>query len=406
MRIHPPVETRPAGLVTSRARIALIVLFIGVAVWQMTAARLGEYHGDFVIYENASRSLYEDSQTPIHIGEPGYVYPPFLATVMRPLHVIPQPWRSVAWDLMRWLAIAAAFVVCHRRVTEMFSSPIAYAAVGFCVIAGLRPLWHDTWNGNVNAFLLLATMLGWHAITTGKPARAGLAWSLIAAMKPASSAVLFAPLARRSTRVLTCWTSCLAGLFATTIALPFLLFGWRIGLMQLIEFPEGAATPTGAVFTRFSNFSLGLATARLWGVITQTYSKEPEANIFMIGRLISGAVLVLILTILIVRLRRRSDEQSVDYAVAALCVASTLISPVVWFAHYLALTPAYAILVGETLAHRSRRTRFACGAAAVFCSSIIAAKATILKTLVWGPLALLLAICILAFEKSPDEPLQ
>lgn len=369
----------------------------------MTAARLGEYHGDFVIYENAARALYENPNEPIHVGEPGYVYPPFLATAIRPFHLIPQPWRSLAWDLFRWLCIGGALIVCHRRVTEMYSERVASFAVGFCLFASLRPLWHDTWNGNVNAFLLLATMLGWHALASKKPAGAGLSWSLIAAMKPASSAVLLAPLARRGSRALTCWLACFAGLIATTVTLPLALFGWRVTWLQITAFPEGAATPTGAVFTRFSNFSLGLATARLWGVVTNTYSKEPEADVFMAGRIISGILLVAVVALILVRLRRRNAPRSVDYAVATLAVASTLVSPVVWFAHYLALIPAYAVLTGEALTHTNRRSRISCGVAIVFCSSLIAAKATILKTLVWGPLALLATLVLLSFQK-PAQP--
>ena len=403
----PPAELM-ASTPVARARYALIAAFVVIAAWQMTAARLGEYHGDFVIYENAARALYENPNEPIHVGEPGYVYPPFLATAIRPFHVIAQPWRSLAWDLFRWLCIGGALIVCHRRVTQMYSERIASFAVGFCMIASLRPLWHDTWNGNVNAFLLLATMLGWHALASKKPAGAGIAWSLIAAMKPASSAVLLAPLARRSSRTPTCWVACFAGLIATTVILPLVLFGWRVTWLQITAFPEGAATPTGAVYTRFSNFSLGLATARLWGVVTNTYSKEPEPDVFMAGRIITGILLVVVVTLILRRLRRRDDLCSLDYAVAALAVASTLISPVVWFAHYLALIPAYAVLTGEALTHSDRRTRIICGAAIVFCSSLIAAKATIFKTLVWGPLALLGTLVLLSFQKPvhPAPPLR
>jgi hypothetical protein len=377
--------------------------FIVVAAWQMTAARLGEYHGDFVIYENAARCLYENPQTPIHDGEPGYVYPPFLAVAIRPFHAIPQPWRSLAWDLLRWSCIGIALCVCHRRVTEMYSASTATIAAGFCIVAGLRPLWHDTWNGNVNAFLLLASMMGWQALATDKPLKSGAAWSVIAAMKPASSAILLAPLVRRPSRIVSCWASCVAGLLATTVLLPVIIFGWHVTWIQIAEFPEGAATPTGAVFTRFSNFSLGLATARLWGVVTGTYSKEPDASVFMMGRIVSGIFLAVVLAMMMLRLRRRNDRRSIDYAVAGLCVGSTLISPVVWFAHYLALTPAYAVLVGETLSHRSRRMRTLCGIAVFFCSSIITAKATILKTLVWGPLALLAVIWLLTYQPLSRE---
>ena len=402
-QINPPAAGPVAPLTRRGCGYFLDGGLIVVAAWQMTAARLGEYHGDFVIYENASRSLYENPQTPIHDGEPGYVYPPFLAVAIRPFHVIPQPWRSLAWDLFRWICIGVALCLCHRRVTEMYSASMATIAVGFCIVAGLRPLWHDTWNGNVNAFLLLASMAGWQALATDKPMKAGAAWSIIAAMKPASSAILLAPLVRRPCRTVPCWASCAAGLLATTVLVPVIIFGWHVTWMQIAEFPEGAATPTGAVFTRFSNFSLGLATARLWGVVTGTYSKEPEAGVFMMGRIVSGVLLAVVLAMMMLRLRRRNDRRSIDYAVAGLCVGSTLISPVVWFAHYLALTPAYAVLVGETLSHRSRRMRAFCGIAVFFCSSIITAKATILKTLVWGPLALLAVIWLLTYQPLPRE---
>lgn len=402
-QMSSPAAVPAATTARVRGGYFLVGGFIVVAAWQMTAARLGEYHGDFVIYENASRCLFENPERPIHDGEPGYVYPPFLAVVIRPFHVIAQPWRSLAWDLLRWTCIGVALCVCHRRVTEMYSGKTATIAVGFCVVAGLRPLWHDTWNGNVNAFLLLASMVGWQALATDRPMKAGFAWSVIAAMKPASSAILLAPLVRRPSRTAACWGSCAVGLFATTVLLPTVVFGWQVTWMQIGEFPEGAATPTGAVFTRFSNFSLGLATARLWGVVTGTYSKEPVASVFMMGRIVSGALLAVLIAMLMLRLQRRNDGRSIDYAVAALCVGSTLISPVVWFAHYLALTPAYAVLVGETLSHRSRRTRILCGIAVFFCSSIITAKATILKTLVWGPVALLAALFILSFESRPRD---
>jgi len=98
---------------------------------------------------------------------------------------------------------------------------------------------------------------------------------------------------------------------------------------------------------------------------------------------------------LLVRLHRKAPLDCSDYAVSFCCLMSVLVSPAVWYSHYLLLTPVYLTLMRRCLAGEARWMRVQSFASALFATTIINGQATILGTLAWAPLVLLVSLTLL-----------
>lgn len=384
-------------------RIALLACFLLAGAAAIVGARMRGHHGDFDIYRRASNALYTHPARSLYEAEPGYVYPPFLAVTIRPLVALADPWGGLIWDLARWMSFGVALLLCERLLRSEVSARAGAAIVLVCLIAGLRPMWYDTLNGNSNAFLLLAMVAGWWFLERGHPPWSGVCWALMLSVKPASAPVILAPLIRRRSGPLRCWLAAILVLLAANLILPAALFGWRSAWTQLTGFPSGAESTPDDVFSRYSNQSLGLGACRALARLGWLDPESATTAQVRWARAISGVLLLAWIGLLFLRTRRLGDRSRVKWGVAILGVAGALVSPVVWITHYLMLIPAYVALLGEAARKMDLRSRVLSGGATLFAVTLISFKAAILNTLVWAPLALLVALTVfIAWEH--DHP--
>ena len=386
--------------------IALFI-FIATATFMIVAAHRQDHHGDFGTYRAAARALFETPTRSLYDAAPGYVYPPFLALALRPLDLLPEPWPGLLWDVGRWCCFGVALVLCYRRVVQAVTPRAALLIVAICFVGSLRPIWRDTVNGNVNAYLLAALVGGWWLLAAERAGRAGLVWSLLPAIKPGSAAVLLAPVIKRGRGIGRCWVAALAGVLLTNVLMLLIFLGPEATRVQLSAFPCGAADTPDHVYSRYGNHSLALSTARIAQRLAGDDIDVVSPVALQTARIGTGVAAGLWIVGLLWRVRRSGGPTAIDSAVSVLGIVSTLLSPVVWVTHYLLLVPAYATLARTAAVSKHAGVQTCALATVGFALVQIVCNAPLLNTMVWSPLALLVGLTVATLaeaDRAPADP--
>lgn len=142
--------------------------------------------GDAVVYLaggerlNADHPLYEISpgDRPVGFKPPFWTVPllspPLLAVVFRPLALLPMDLGAYVWWVATMTAIGWVVIEFWRRQPILTSVAVLVLAV---------PLTYEIGVGNVNAFLLLGSVLIWRWAIDGREHRAGAVAALITLLK-------------------------------------------------------------------------------------------------------------------------------------------------------------------------------------------------------------------------------
>ena len=142
--------------------------------------------GDAVVYLaggerlNAAHPLYSISpgDRPMEVKPPFWTVPllspPLVAVLFRPLALLPPDAGAYVWWVASIAAIAWVLIEFWRRRPILTS---------LAVLALVVPLTYEIGVGNVNAFLLLGTVLIWKWSTSGREAQAGAVGAFITLLK-------------------------------------------------------------------------------------------------------------------------------------------------------------------------------------------------------------------------------
>ena len=235
-----------------------------------------------------------------------YLYPPPLAVLLLPLHVLGYPAAETLWVAVRIVALAAA---CWLLPV---SRPIRLAVLGTTALSD--PALLDVNLGNVSIVVLLLAAGGWRYLE--RPAGSFMVALAIALRAPMAALLVWPTLRRRWKPVV--WTLVSGGILVL-VTLPVVGIS---GYADYLRVLGNLRSPLGALH----DSDLGSAVLAL--------GASPEiAGIALIGGYaIAGVAIVLSL--------RRDAE--VGYVVAA--TAALLLSPVMW-PHYLVLLALPAALI-------------------------------------------------------------
>jgi hypothetical protein len=172
---------------TSPFAIGLVALALGLlAVFLTVYFRRGFIPGDAIVYLaagerlNAGHPLYAISagDRPIGIQPPHWTVPllspPFMAVLFRPLALLPPDIGAYLWWAATLAAIAAVLIAYVR------ANPIL-ASVAIIVL--VVPLTYEIGVGNVNAFLLLGSVLVWRWTGERREPWAGALTALLVMLK-------------------------------------------------------------------------------------------------------------------------------------------------------------------------------------------------------------------------------
>lgn len=164
----------------------VVVALVLLATFLAAYFTRGFIPGDAIVYLasgerlNVGHSLYALSPGDRIIGaKPPYwlvptLSPPFMAVVFRPLALLPPDLGAYAWWAGTMTAIAGVLVAYLRR------RPIL-ASLGIIVL--VIPLTYEIAVGNVNAILILGSVLTWRWFAEGRDERAGATTALMVMLK-------------------------------------------------------------------------------------------------------------------------------------------------------------------------------------------------------------------------------
>lgn len=168
-------------------RWGVALLLVAVAGYGFSAShRQLESGNDFPIYLDAARALYTGEPVyDVESGLHGYVYPPFLALVLRPLASLPL--RVAVW---LWYAVNIALTVALFRLTRTFVTRagfgrLANAAAWTSLLVHSRFFLNNYDMGQVN--ILLSALILWAgqlSLDRKNSWLAGAPIGLAAAIKP------------------------------------------------------------------------------------------------------------------------------------------------------------------------------------------------------------------------------
>jgi alpha-1,2-mannosyltransferase len=262
-------------------------------------------------------------------------YPPTAFLLEVPWAAMAEPWRDISWVLLGEAAIIGLVVALYLALGR--PSP----AEGLLALAGILaffPLLDSVYFGQLNALLVLLSVLAVLAWQRGRAGPAGLFLALAIAIKPAPLVLVPFFIWRRQWRPLA-WTA--GGLLALFVAT--LLVGWgpRWGEFVVVLGPLGR----GTAFV--DNMSLNGFLLRLWRPELSGLPIEPLPPWFLaVWYVLEAAVFGIVL--LAIRRSRGAEPLRTWTQVAILLAVVPMLEPYAWYHHYVFLVPA--LVVGIRLA--------------------------------------------------------
>lgn len=273
----------------------------------------------------------------------GYIYPPFLAVVMRPLTALPYHRANQAWFATNCLLFAAAlfFLVTWRPggVDPMAAAGIVFVALNF------YPTYRAFQCGQVSLMIFSLVAAAFWLLRRGRDGAAGAVVGLAAAVKLTPAVLVIYFLAARRYRAAVG----AAGAGAAALLVSLAGAGWanhvKFAGEILPALSRGAAT--------FANQSLPGFLARVGMDTTMNafqFIDEPRW-LWLLARAGSAAVLLVSL-FLARRLALRGGEDGAAAGFALVVMGSLIASPISWEHHYIQALVPLTLLVTLTVGER------------------------------------------------------
>jgi hypothetical protein len=402
-----------------RNRWLLVALLAALTIWGFTDVRRRgypypqtplEHKTDLTVYTEAGWAFF-DGRKPYEVANPRgwtYLYPPMLALMLAPLHVLPMQDQVTVWFFLSLLMCWGCWREC-RRVVEIVcdEDPIVAAAwarwsrwlVVAAVAVSLFPTLNCLQRGQVGILKLYLLMLGLRLILGGRTYRAWLAGGIVLALPVVLKILpllqvgflLFlllidlvqsyrnrpATLAPAGRRFAASSVGFAAGLVLFFLLVPAMLIGWRANLHHLdtwsqfvlTKADDGGMDPRSGNSHSSRNQSLHNAAYRLGNFGAHVLAGGPDDRLVEEWNappmamdspnaegLLMACQAMMTLTLLAFGLRlSRGDGNRLNLAVgfALACAAMLVVSPVARGHYFLLLAPA-VLLVPLWLDRRGR----------------------------------------------------
>jgi len=230
------IADRRRLLATTLVVVSLAVLTVVLAAYFTR----GFVPGDSIVYLaggerlNAGHPLYAISpgDRPLGLKPPFWTVPllspPFIAVIFRPLALLPADLGAYLWWIATMSAIAGVLVAYLRRRSVLASLAIIVLAI---------PITYEVGVGNVNAFLLLGSVLAWRWTIEGREERSGVATAVMVALKVSPVVLAWWLFTQRR------WRAVRAGILAGLIVLGVSVLGAGVdALLRFIAITRDTAT--------------------------------------------------------------------------------------------------------------------------------------------------------------------
>ena len=363
-----------------RGRLARTLVTAGAAAaaagaaWQFVAlpvmGRFGGAFEDFGAYAQAVTALaHGHSPYGSFSGDSlvmsGFDYPPFAATLMRPLGALSPQWQATVW---LWLAlgalVAGAVVVAHTLL------PATWPRTRLAVLVALTfpPATYNLWHGQINTVIFLLLALALREWQRGRWTRFAVVVGIAAGIKLVPVVLLVLLLRRSRLRALLAGAATLAATFAVGVAAlgTSVTAQWVTGVLPVLSRDNGWVD---------NNSWNGLANRLLGHSVLTVQPPSPATHVLTILLLLATVGVVLWVS------RRRAATPAEHAAQLAVAVgAMVLVGSVDWFPVSVHLLIPLAAAVA--LAVERRRT----GAALWLWSGLLLAALFVEGTVLLGVL--------------------
>ncbi len=215
------------------ADVALVVLGAGFLAWLVSRGlRVGDQpNADFFDFYFGAVAV-RDGQDLYRVNDGGYIYPPLLAVVLRPMTLLEPTTAAHVWTLvLAALLITTAWLVGDetQRRLGLGSSRVRTAAMASVAVVVLGQTWKSEFQwGNSNLLVLMGVVLGLRWVER-RPAWSGAALGVAVGVKYLPIVLMPYLLVRRK------WWA--AGAFGVALGVallgPAVVLGWERNLEYL-----------------------------------------------------------------------------------------------------------------------------------------------------------------------------
>jgi hypothetical protein len=362
LRWGPARAAREAGPL--RATILIVVLvhaagtFAYVTLWRTLFAPdfdvndfKAYYAGAAALAEGRRDLLYPDPATlnlgvlpdqpwvrfAVERGVPtpsGYIYPPFLAVVLRPLTALPYHRANQAWFALNVALFGAgvALLASWRPGGLPFEAACGVLFACLC----FYPTFRAFQCGQASLLVLFLLAGGLWAFARGRDAAAGALVAVAAAVKITPAILVIFFLAARRLRA-AAWA---AAAFAATLAISVAGAGWA----NHVTFAADIAPVLARGAATFANQSLAGALDRIALRVTMNAFELVDEPGWLKAATRGLAAVLLLASILAARRLALAGRGAAGFSLVVL--ASLLASPISWEHHFVAALLPIAVLVG------------------------------------------------------------
>jgi len=237
---------RPRGAVLSWVLVgvlAAVSAYFVLRAWRGLPDDVNPNRGDFEHFYFAARAVAEGEDI-YQSHTRGYIYPPLLATILRPLATLDLRPAQMVWAVINLLTLASIVMLtlreCRRRLGMPGNRLTLVVVTALAVAIGFEPLRQEIEEGQTDTLVCLGMVLAMVWVERW-PILAGLALGFAANIKYQALVVLPYLIIRRR---FTAAISTAVGVVGVALA-PSLVLGWDRNLDGLARSVAGVARLLG-----------------------------------------------------------------------------------------------------------------------------------------------------------------
>lgn len=362
------------ALTTIETLLAVGVLVLGLGGLARVGPTLlrGPEQNDFLKYYQAAHALNvgqplyqalapvagDEAASYNYVGAPlkyNYLYPPFLAALLRPLAILPLPLAKAVWYVLNLVFLVAAVVLVGRVVGVVR----LWSVAELLLLTLLLPAVYDTLSlGQVNLLILLLIAAAWYCVSR-RPRRTG-GELFIGCLIGVAAIIKVYPLLLGSVLLVHRRFAALGALIMSIAVLGLGGIMWGGGWHTTQTYLQEVLPNTGKSFiTSPQNQNIQAALYRLFApnvfrfaalsaTNLVTVASKPLANVPELGIAlghIGAAAIALITGAVVVRgSSRQQDRRTELLDWSCILTMLLLITPITWDHYYVLLVPPAAML--------------------------------------------------------------
>jgi hypothetical protein len=349
------VASRPAAWL---GLLAVLAIPFALDLHRAATRGMGDRYSDLVIWYEAAADLRSHQDQPLYQRHPKYLYPPLLVTLFAPLTALPPSVATVIYQLCKWAALVIALRLAWRLAGPVGEDLPPIVTLGSLLLTA-RFFENDFSIANINTFVLCGVLLA-ALLARRVPTHflAGVIVGVLTGIKLTPALVLAYFIYKGWWRTLV---GAAVGVILALLVVPALLIGWENNLRLLGDWFHHlpGAFAAGTIRSTHTNQSITAIVNRLFGGSSAIPAGDGGASTAVYITLVtlppwardvirfSLSSCILAALAWVCRRRFQPLESPLRYAaeVSLVLIAMLALSGMSWKAHFVALLPAFSVLL-------------------------------------------------------------